>query len=275
MTCWVPFFLLCAISFGQSLTPRELFYSSIKKPATKQAEPQPAVKRASAPAAVLRKNQESAQAKAPVVKQPAQSQIAAAAYSPLGLRYSLLHSSDGPPYVEVDSDTVFKSGDKLRVTAQANDPAHLYVISRGSSGNWKVLFPSAEVGGGDNKVAAMQTLEIPPGGRFYFDENPGEEKLFIVLSRRPVEDLEALIYDLGKSPHENTKEKNIMLAQQIAPIDDALVGRLRSGVQARDLVFEKVSEKTMGDRKEKALYVVNTKNSPDARLVVDLTLKHK
>ena len=258
----VPFFLLCVISFGQSLTPRELFYTPVKKPVTK-------------PAATPKKNPEASKAKPPVVKPPAQGQIVAAAYTPLGLRYSLLHSSDGSAYSEVDPETVFRSGDKLKVTAQSNDPAHLYVIAHGSSGNWEVLFPSSKVGGGDNKVAAMQSYEIPPGGNWTFDENPGEEKLFVVLSRKPVENLESLIYDLGKTPKESAPERKMMLAQRIAPIDAALVGRLRAGVQSRDLVFEKVDEKTAGERKEKAVYVVNTKNTPDARLVVDLTLKHR
>ena len=255
-------FLFCAILAGQSLTPRELFYTPVAKP--------PAVPSAKKAVPGPKKKPDAAQ-----TKPHADNQVIAASYTPLGLRYSLLHSSDGASYSEVDPETVFRSGDKLKVTAQSNDPAYLYVIARGSSGNWKVLFPSSEVGGGDNKIAAMQSCELPPGGRFYFDENPGEEKLFVILSRKPVENLESLIYDLGKTPKEAAPEKKLLLAQRIAPIDDALVGRLRAGVQARDLVFEKVDEKTAGERKEKAVYVVNTKNSPDARLVVDLTLKHR
>jgi hypothetical protein len=264
----VPLSLFCAISMGQSLTPRELFYTPVKKVAAVQ----PAVK--TVPTA--KKKQKAAQVKPPVENAPPQSALVPAAYAPLGLRYSLLHSSNGSAYNEVDAETVFRSGDKLKVTAQSNESAYLYVISRGSSGNWIVLFPTSEVGGGDNKVAAMQSNEIPPAdGRFSFDETPGEEKLFIVLSRTPVENLESLIYDLRKAPKQAAPEKELLLAQRIAPIDDALVGRLRAGVMARDLVFEKVDEKTAGERKEKAVYVVNTKSSPDARLVVDLTLKHR
>jgi hypothetical protein len=40
-------------------------------------------------------------------------------------------------------------------------------------------------------------------------------------------------------------------------------------VNSRDLVFEKV------DSTENAAYVVNPSNAPDARLVVDIALKHK
>jgi hypothetical protein len=66
-----------------------------------------------------------------------------------------------------------------------------------------------------------------------------------------------------------------MLLAQNRPIDDGLMNRLRSQVYARDLVFEKVDESTPGDKKEKAAYVVNWNTAPDARLVVDLSLKHE
>ena len=72
----------------------------------------------------------------------------------------------------------------------------------------------------------------------------------------------------------------MLIAGVTRPIDDALVGNLRGAVLARDLVFEKVSDKTPasrteGTRKEKAVYVVNTNRSPEARLVIDLVLKHR
>jgi hypothetical protein len=66
-----------------------------------------------------------------------------------------------------------------------------------------------------------------------------------------------------------------MLMAQNRPIDDGLVNRLRNQVYARDLVFEKVDESTPGDKKEKAAYVVNSNAAPDARLVVDVVLKHE
>ena len=93
---------------------------------------------------------------------------------------------------------------------------------QGSSGTWKLLFPSAEVAGGSNLVHKGESRQIPPGdrGQFVFDEQAGNEKLFIVLTRQP-------------EP------------------------------------FEKV------DSSENAAYVVNPSKSPDARLVVDIALKHK
>jgi hypothetical protein len=52
-----------------------------------------------------------------------------------------------------------------------------------------------------------------------------------------------------------------------ASVGDNVVSKLRT--QSRDLVFEKV------DSSENAAYVVNPSTAPDARLVVDVALKHK
>jgi hypothetical protein len=195
---------------------------------------------------------------------------------PLGLRYSFLRNAGGDEYREVDPDTVFHSGDRIRVAVQSNGEGYLYIVMKGASGTWKVLFPSAEVADGSNRVAAgRQTLIPPPPDRFAFDEQAGEERLFIVLSRQPEPSLEKLIYSLGSaSPTANEPPKQL-LSTSLAPVDDALVGRLRNQVYARDLIFEKVDDATPGDKKEKAVYVVNPTGSPESRLVADVTLKHR
>jgi hypothetical protein len=64
-----------------------------------------------------------------------------------------------------------------------------------------------------------------------------------------------------------------------ATVGDDVVHRLREEVKSRDLVFEKIDEMSMpqngGEVKtEKATYVVNPSRTDDARLVVDVALKH-
>ena len=216
---------------------------------------------------------------------PARTDIVPVAYppsteKPLGLRYSFLRNTGGEEYREVDpEDTVFRSGDRIRVAFQSNDEGYLYIVMKGTSGSWKVLFPSTEIANGSNRVASgKQTLIPPPPGRFAFDEQAGEERLFIVLSRNPEPSLEKLIYSLGRSspaPAEAKEQPKHLLSAALGPVDDALVGRLRNQVYARDLVFEKVDDSTPGDKKEKAVYVVNPTGSPESRLVVDVTLKHQ
>src|SRR6267143_1083349 len=74
------------------------------------------------------------------------------AAAPLGLRYSILKQMSGGETLEVDPDSVFHSGDRIRLSIEANDNGYLYIVLRGSSGNWGLLFPSKEILGGNNVV---------------------------------------------------------------------------------------------------------------------------
>ncbi len=204
---------------------------------------------------------------------------------PLGVRYSLLKRTESG-LVEVDPGGVFRAGDRIRVNVEVNDTAYLYMVNRGSSGAWKVLFPAAEIQGGDNRVEPGRRYQIPAQHVFTFDEQPGVEKLFLVLSRQPETDLENLIYSLSRRPGTETtparppaatplgKTEKILLAQNLGPIEDSLVGRLRN-TYARDLIIEKVDEATPGPKKEHAVYVVNTTGRDDSRVVVDIDLNHQ
>lgn len=219
---------------------------------------------------------------------------------PLGMRYTLIKRV-GSDAREVSVDTVFRSGDRIQVAVEANEAGYLYIIARGSSGAWRPLFPSAEVGGGSNRIAANSITTVPSGYVFTFDEQAGEEKLFVVFSRQPEPSLENLIYDLGTksapkapaqaSPVENSPEPQdgpkVLLAVNNVDIQDEVVGNLRRAY-ARDLVVEKVAEapgasgyggvRPLNAAYEPdmrvATYVVNPSSAKDARVVADLTLIH-
>ena len=202
---------------------------------------------------------------------------------PLALRYSLLRMNADGEYVEVDPETVFRSGDKIKVAVESNDTGYLYIAHQGSSSSWMPLFPNQDTEAGDNRVRRNRRYVVPGTGRFYFDEQPGNERIMIVLTREPVTDLEKLIYDLNKgsrapsparTPAANTAPKLLIASNGI---DNSVVDRVRSQMLSRDLVYERVTEdkaKTSG-RSEKAMYVAVPDQTAKARLVVDLNLKHQ
>ena len=104
---------------------------------------------------------------------------------PLGLRYTVLKlAADNTP-TEVPNDTVFHAGDRIRFSVETNGPGYLYIISQGSSGTWKPMFPSPEIDDGSNRVEGWHTYTMPPKSRLVFDEQTGTEKIFIVFSRSP------------------------------------------------------------------------------------------
>ncbi len=195
--------------------------------------------------------------------------FAQAAKQPLGIRYSLLRVVEGR-LEEASPDSTFHSGDWVKVKVEGNRDGFLYVVSRGSGGNWNVLFPSV-LEAGDNSLKARREYQIPGGKQaFHFDEQVGQERLFIVYSSQPVEDLDALIYSLRK-PDRTDAPGNRMMAQN-SLVSDGLVARLRD-IHSRDLIIDRMPASDKAEAKaENAVYVVN---GTGGRVVADITLKHE
>jgi len=103
-----------------------------------------------------------------------------------GLRYRLLQELQSGRVVNVDPESTFHSGDKVRFVFEANIEGHLYILQRGSAGNWGVLFPSPRINGGQNMIRAFQAYTVPPTGWFRFDDNPGDESIRVFLSKNPL-----------------------------------------------------------------------------------------
>jgi hypothetical protein len=205
--------------------------------------------------------------------------------SPLGLRYSIMKRLSTGQFSEVDPDTVFRSGDRIRLTVESNNSGYLYIVLRGSSGRWNLLFPNAEIMGGKNLVEGGNRYEIPLGtASFQFDETPGVEKLFLLLARNPEPDFEKLVQSLKEKTPEASATPSSPTAsssqgggsvQVVSSLDDSAINKSRGRVATRDLVFEKVNEENIGAKSEKAIYVVNRSSSPEARVVVDVSLNHQ
>jgi Domain of unknown function (DUF4384) len=281
------------------LTARELFYSAVQP-----VRPGPAQARAKAPAKQAPATEVASASKnsappAPAITQsaglpdggkvmPAVMSASASAGLPLGLKYAILKAAGRQP-TEVPVDTVFHAGDRIQLSVETNGPGYLYIISRGSSGTWKPLFPSQEVEDGNNRVAGFHAYVLPPKSRLIFDEQTGSEEVFVVFSREPEPNLEKLIYSLqGAAPAAAPKpaapngaepvQGKTLYAFADTKIDDRTVGMLRT-TYSRDLVIEKVDENTVSSgpapKKETAVYVVNPNGSRDSRLVADLELVHR
>jgi Domain of unknown function (DUF4384) len=211
----------------------------------------------------------------------------------IGLRYSLLLRDSAGNYVEVSPNTIFHNGDHLRLSVMANQPGFLYVIQQGSSGSWSSIFPAGGGAGASadnvNQIEQGRVYQIPNGkGAFQFDRNPGQEKLFLVLSRERISDLDNTITSLKDSAHPTPgaahpqPEHSAELPQVLEAsnhIPDDLVQRLTS----RDLTLvqeQEVDDSVKGDKAgEKAVYVVSkvsyTKKNSGPRVVASVTLHHE
>ena len=203
--------------------------------------------------------------------------------APIGLRYTLIKVS-GDRNEDVSADTVFHSGDHMKIAVEVSEPGYLYIITQGSSGTWEPLFPSAAIENGDNRVLAGRGYVVPAGYVFTFAGQPGTEKLFVIFSRQPEPEIDQLIYSLQNGatrplakPAEPKEPSPTFLLSSNKPIDNSVVDRLRD-VYSRDLIIEKAESTDKAKpapQQDKSVYVVNRDGSAGARVVADIRLIHQ
>lgn len=205
----------------------------------------------------------------------------------LGLRCSVLLRNAADQYVEVAPGSVFHSGDHIRLSFLANEPGYFYVIQQGSSGAWSPIFPPPGAPDDANKIEAGQLQVVPSGSRaFAFDQHPGDEKLYVILSRTPIEDIDRAIQNLKHgnqpappaAPVEHPQPANApQMLEAMNVIPDAFVQDLAS----RDLTLvdeQKVDDTASdGQSGEKAIYVVSKANAGQSasQVVLSLHLRHE
>jgi hypothetical protein len=283
---------IAAVAAAQELTPRQLFYQddAPAKPATAppKAAPKSAPKKAAPARTPPSRTAPKAEAK-PEAAAPAQEvrsapaagietpvRVTPASYEtverPLGLRYALVQVANGAER-EVSPDATFRAGDQVRVKVEVNRPGYLYVIARGSSGVWKPLFPAPEINGGNNRIEGRHGYRLPSDSQaFVFDEQPGQEQLFVIFSAEPVQDMDSLIPSV-RTPEKELKPGPLIMASA-SPIQDPFVSRLRNAY-ARDLVVQTVTPSQPagpGAGMEGAVYVVSKTGN---RVVADIKLEHR
>jgi|GEM_PF-436735 len=124
-----------------------------------------------------------------------------------GLRYWIEMKRNGTMQ-RVSNKTQFKSGDSIRFHVRSNINGYAYILlSSGSRGEQSVLFPDEKTGE-SNRLESGREYVLPQGGALTFDENPGTEKLTLLLSRTPID---AQTY-LSKPPAE--KEITLIASAQ-------------------------------------------------------------
>lgn len=291
--------VVAVVAMAQSTpTARQLFYSPAK-PAAAKAKPPVASAAAAAPKPTKTKKAVPERAAVNAVAEPpAAAAATSVAYrpgtggddpviaistQPLALRYSLVQIAESEDDdAEVSTSKVFHAGDRVRIRVQSNQDGYLYVVQRGSSGNWEPLFPSLAINDGKNRIEARASLDLPSKTQaFTFNAQAGDERLFVILSRTPVNDVERLVYRLrGEDGKKQPDPSAPSLMAQNVMVGNDLVEQLRR-TNSRDLVIETVGTRTgSGSRKksnlsaepENAVYVATASGST---VVADIQLIHQ
>lgn len=289
--CWMimaTVVLLAPAQDTSKLTAREIFYGA------KPPDPAPKPKAPAAPAAPKKAPKETTVAKAPSGSSTSSNRNetvpvrmaadVATNGAGLAMRYSIVQTMPDGTKKEVPATTKFKTGDRINVRVEVNEFGYLYIFAQGSSGQWSPLFPSPKVANGDNRVGPNHPYVIPDGFAMEFDAKPGEERLFVVFSRKPEPDFDGLIYKVaperGKdsapaASEPSRQHPNIILAQNTLIGNDRFNSTKR--IYSRDLVIVKVegdSKSSIGPRFEHAAYVAS-QNQSDPRVFAEVTLTHQ
>ena len=94
-------------------------------------------------------------------------------------------------YREVPLDDVFFDGQRFRLKVSAPKDGYLYVICENSQGTVAVLYPTDfEPNSATNYARQSRRMTIPEWSWFQFDNEPGTERLYLVLAEDPIAELD-------------------------------------------------------------------------------------
>jgi hypothetical protein len=109
--------------------------------------------------------------------------------------FGALKKANGSKFEAVTRDTDLKTGDQIKFFLKVNDNCFVYLIYRSSQGELSILFPHRF-----KLMSAEYTLKgnhyIPKSDQWFeLDEHTGEERFYLLASKKRQLDLEALIND--------------------------------------------------------------------------------
>jgi Domain of unknown function (DUF4384) len=283
--------VVCCAFYAQAqeaLTPRDAFWSAsdlvevAANPAAQTAArvthaTETKTRKATQPASSPQKQKAVLVAAKGYGAEPRIVKFARVSQQPLGLRYALLKVGESGDLSEVLPENTFHSGDKVKISLMANQPGYIYIIQQGSSGNWRPLFPAQGDAPDSNRVEAGRVYQVPSGKSFQFNQQTGQERLFILLSRQVVSDLDGVIFNLRQQEKDPPASPGAGAEQVEASnrISDDLVKKL----QSRDLteVEDPPQETKDPGLGENAIYVVSQGkgNNAASQVFANLVLDHQ
>ncbi len=174
----------------------------------------------------------------------------------LGLKYRVWRVA-GEQALVSDPGGPFQGGEQIRLTIETNDAGYLYIVHRQKSGPWRRLFPTPEIEGGNHFIRAGVSYPVPPEEGLTLEFADGAERLFLVLSREPVKELEILV-----SPRQPEGTVSAAPAPEVA---EAVLEKIRKLLPGREIATEK-------DSLERAVYLVNRSGRADSLVAAEVRL---
>ena len=98
------------------------------------------------------------------------------------VKYLYRHQSDFE-FLPLSDEQILYSGDHYKIVFTPFENSYVYIFQQGSSGKIYQLFPNKNQ---SNPVSATETYYVPAANQaFYLDEQTGQEKIYLIASRKP------------------------------------------------------------------------------------------
>lgn len=207
----------------------------------------------------------------------------------IALGYSLYKraTKDGNGF-RVAPNEAFETDTSARFVIEPNIDCYLYAFHIGSSGKLEMIYPNAAVKLGENELKAHVPYSVPSRGWYSMSGKPAIEELYIVVSRRPLQDVptkEKLIEKAGKSywiPEQKLLDSLVAIANESRITELATTfGQELSEEEDRSIHEERIigeSRAMMGDVKLTTEYepsMIAWSSSPKQdHLVLQTQLNH-
>ncbi len=111
----------------------------------------------------------------------------------IGLGYTLFMRDSFGKTVRVEPTREFHNGDSIRISLEPNVDGYLYVFHTENDSAAEMIYPDARLDSGDNSIEAHVPFEVPSSEEtderlrwFTFYGNGGTERLYVVLTREPL-----------------------------------------------------------------------------------------
>jgi hypothetical protein len=111
----------------------------------------------------------------------------------IGLGYTLFMRDPSGRAVRVEPGHEFHGGDRVRISLEPNVDGFVYVFHTEGVGQPEMIYPDPRLDEGENWIEAHVRMEVPsseqPDERYHwfvFDNNPATERLYVVVTRKPL-----------------------------------------------------------------------------------------
>lgn len=184
----------------------------------------------------------------------------------------------------VPLNTVFQSGDRVAFKFETNFAAYVAVMTKGSSGKRKLLFPYS---GAKDRINPNESFRIPTGENwFVFDNTPGREELVFVMSSRPIVEVGQLYQSLqlpnsGKPPANTAPAKPPTSTPSTKPPANTPPPKPPAMTEEQEILaalnsraLKNGRDLNLDDKMEEA-YVTTSQKALSEPIAITIYLKHK